>query len=267
VEADLLLSVMEKRVCGICLGEVRFQHGITCPKGLHFFCSEDFENLVKSQCAEKSMAILSSRDGDVKCCECDVSTSPAFPLQPKHVNVVLKAKERLCRFKVAQEAEDALRREKSQGPLAISRTHVEEEILTNKCPKCRQAFADFSGCCSVTCAGCGIKFCAFCLGGATKNAAESHGHVSGCVENPGQGYFCNTKLYEEQQARRKGRLVKEYLDTVQDVFVREELRRVFVKELAPHQQQHLPPQPPQRLPGPPPQQAPPQEENEGCVLM
>lgn len=42
--------------------------------------------------------------------------------------------------------------------------HISEKILTLTCPRCGQAFVDFSGCMALTCSrtGCGCGFCAIC---------------------------------------------------------------------------------------------------------
>ena len=37
------------------------------------------------------------------------------------------------------------------------------ELLTDACPRCKQAFLDFNGCCALTCSRCPCGFCAWCL--------------------------------------------------------------------------------------------------------
>jgi len=37
----------------------------------------------------------------------------------------------------------------SPRKVLVARKHVEEEILTSKCPRCRAAFLDFDGCCAL----------------------------------------------------------------------------------------------------------------------
>ena len=47
--------------------------------------------------------------------------------------------------------------------LVACKVEIEENILTNRCPRCKTAFLDFDGCFAVTCAACGCGFCAWCL--------------------------------------------------------------------------------------------------------
>lgn len=83
------------------------------------------------------------------------------------------------------------------------------ELLTNKCPSCLAAYDEFDGCCSLTCARCGIAFCGFCNQVSGK---EIHSHVTTCEENPKKGsYHRDPALYPKQQLDRKKRLVEAYL--------------------------------------------------------
>jgi hypothetical protein len=43
------------------------------------------------------------------------------------------------------------RRSVLQNQVLAAKRYVEEELVTLKCPRCRRAFADFSGCCALTC--------------------------------------------------------------------------------------------------------------------
>ena len=61
------------------------------------------------------------------------------------------------------------------------RNHIQNKILTLRCPGCEAAFYDFTGCFSVTCETCKICFCGYCF----KNCgADAHPHVLECPENP-----------------------------------------------------------------------------------
>ena len=67
--------------------------------------------------------------------------------------------------------------------------HVQDELLTLRCPN-GHAFFDitFTECFSVQCATCGIRFCAWCLGGATGDRNASHAHVGRCAANANPPY-------------------------------------------------------------------------------
>lgn len=65
------------------------------------------------------------------------------------------------------------------------RLEIVEDILTLKCPKCRAAFYDFTGCAALTCGRCGCGFCAYCLANC---GADAHAHVAHCPDGGGGGY-------------------------------------------------------------------------------
>lgn len=60
---------------------------------------------------------------------------------------------------------------------------IQDDILTNKCPRCKAAWIDFSGCLAVSC-GCGCGFCGLC---SKDCASDAHPHVmSECrLRDPG----------------------------------------------------------------------------------
>ena len=51
---------------------------------------------------------------------------------------------------------------------------VREEVLVDRCPRCKAAFADWDGCNALSCAACGAAFCAVCLEDC---GADAHLHV------------------------------------------------------------------------------------------
>eukprot|EP01043_Picozoa_sp_COSAG02_P017655 COSAG02_NODE_804_length_16991_cov_2.687840_5_plen_2135_part_01 len=92
-----------------------------------------------------------------------------------------------------------------------ARTHIVENILTLKCPRCSQAFVDFSGCFALTCsrAGCGCGFCAYCL---MDCGGDAHAHVLQCDLNPNKGsYGGGQAQFDACQLARRERMVREYL--------------------------------------------------------
>jgi hypothetical protein len=68
-----------------------------------------------------------------------------------------------------------------EAVLRLHVRHVEEELLTARCPRCRRAFADFDGCAALRCFGCGCGFCAWCLADC---GSDAHAHIAACPESP-----------------------------------------------------------------------------------
>ena len=84
---------------------------------------------------------------------------------------------------------------------------IVEELLTLKCPKCQQAYADFEGCCALKCCRCSCNFCGWCLQDC---GADAHGHVASCREKPGgvDALFPHPQSkFEDHWIRRKERAV------------------------------------------------------------
>ena len=93
-----------------------------------------------------------------------------------------------------------------------ARTHIAENILTLKCPRCFQAFIDFAGCFALTCsrADCGCGFCAYCLADC---GGDAHAHVKQCNLNPTQpkSYYGSAADFEQCHLVRRERMVRDYL--------------------------------------------------------
>jgi len=51
----------------------------------------------------------------------------------------------------------------NQEELERHRTHINEQILNIRCPKCQRVFAEFEGCFPVTRPSCGACFCGWCF--------------------------------------------------------------------------------------------------------
>lgn len=66
--------------------------------------------------------------------------------------------------------------------------YIEEHLMTLHCPRCSQAFVDFSACAAIRCHKCACGFCACCLQDC---GSDAHDHLAnGCARNPnGRDYF------------------------------------------------------------------------------
>lgn len=89
------------------------------------------------------------------------------------------------------------------------------DALCLKCPSCGMAFAEYDGCPSVSCAGCGSKFCALCL-----SYTHSDTHSQWCaqvkvrVEEPlGSPLATAAQRIETIRAHAKGSAIAAALTT------------------------------------------------------
>ena len=115
---------------------------------------------------------------------------------------LLEAISREADARVKLEMQNYLRKSALEKEVHAIRIHIEEEILTIRCPKCRQPFVDYRGCAALTCGTCQAKFCALCLKDCGRDA---HQHVKECDLNPQnpKGYFVKVNVFEKIHAKRK----------------------------------------------------------------
>jgi tRNA A-37 threonylcarbamoyl transferase component Bud32 len=194
----------EQRQCCVsayCGGElVAVAEGLECsgPGDRHFVCRECFETLVE-KAATEDLRLVQKREGRIICPSCflvgsviaftDVdiarfSSSTAF----EKYNT---ARMRLIEQRMASEFEEQLKqrlREEHQRLKAMDEEerrvknvcdHINEEILTLKCPRpeCKQAFFDFEGCFALSCSRCPCRFCGWC---GADCGTDAHAHVRQC---------------------------------------------------------------------------------------
>ena len=89
------------------------------------------------------------------------------------------------------------------------RLHIIERILCLQCPRCQQAFVDFTGVCALECSRCKCSFCAFCLADC---GDDEHAHVLACCFNiaPGRDHFMPISVFNQVQKERRQRLLGAY---------------------------------------------------------
>lgn len=104
----------------------------------------------------------------------------------------------------------------SGGTGSNKRQHVNRllELCTLKCPHCKQAFYDFSGCCAVQCE-CKKYFCGLCMQACTDSGA-CHSHVSNnCQLNRNKGdYFSSQEQIQAAHRLLRIRALKEAVKTI-----------------------------------------------------
>ena len=95
--------------------------------------------------------------------------------------------------------------------------HIQDNLLTLCCPRCKTCFVDFDACFALVCRSCACGFCAWCLRDC---GADAHSHVAHCPNNlaPGRALFSTQALFAKAHQIRQHGLVKQYIQSMpQDV--------------------------------------------------
>ena len=76
------------------------------------------------------------------------------------------------------------------------------EMLEDACPRCKQVFDQFDGCCALDCSRCPCSFCAWCLQDC---GADAHSHVRECPSNmaPMRDLFVDEAVWREARQLTK----------------------------------------------------------------
>jgi serine/threonine protein kinase len=236
-----------KRTCCICFDdEVLAAEGVECgsesENEKHFLCDGCFERHVQEE-AQKELCDVGKRDAQVFCphrkkyngaWSCVCTTPYSESTVAGHTSeavfcIYLDCKRRLEEHRLVremeQEFEARFERERTriatlkEEELRVEQTcrHIQERILTLKCPRCAAAFLDFEGCFALTCHRCRCGFCAYCLADCGNDA---HAHVARCPHNRrNREVFGRDEDFQAAQHQRRERMLQEYLATV-DVFIR-----------------------------------------------
>ena len=227
-----IVSLQQSYECLVCFDRFQSADGLWCRgEDDHFLCNSCFSDYVKVE-SNADFDLLEKRKGRILCVNgCDAPYSDADVAQhvsEKIFNLYNEAMKKLIEHRLAKEirVEERHRLEEEQKQLALMsefqrkvydvRRHIVEELLTLKCPRCRQAFVDFTGCYALTCGQCNCGFCAWCLKDCNNDA---HSHVATCPENPGVGYYGTLEAFNHCQIERRKRMVRNYLQTVESAEV------------------------------------------------
>ena len=194
------------RTCCICMEDgIPLSNGLECGRGQHFTCRACLERHVM-EFSKSDMRTLQKTDAKLRCpkapTECKVvfsdaeiaSAVPAAAFDTfaqcriRLIEVSLSAEmERQKNAEVQRELERLLKMDEQQRRVHAKSREV-FELLTDACPRCKQAFVDFNGCCALSCSRCPCNFCAWCLKDC---GADAHAHVANCPHNlaPGSCVF------------------------------------------------------------------------------
>ena len=247
VEVQLNTSCL---ICGDFFGRDG-KLGALCSEG-HFLCYESCFPEYLSSAKEPGAIGRSVQNGYLKCPGGCSSCYRALELGanncPSHISEELLSFE--IDYKVTQsnniireeeekkkkkEIDDLLAMDELDREVRILSHKITEDILTPKCPRCKQAFFDFDGCFALTCSNiqCQAAFCAYCFKDC---GGDAHQHVANCKHNSTGGNVfggnMNTlnKVWKKIRREKIEKLLKENMKTEVKKKLQEKMKKDF-KEL------------------------------------
>jgi hypothetical protein len=136
--------------------------------------------------------------------------------------------ERQKKAEVKRELEKLMQMDEQQRRVYAKKREV-CDLLTDACPRCKQAFFDFNGCCALVCSRCPCGFCAWCLEDC---GTDAHRHVANCRHNlaPGRNLFASEGAWKEGRIRIKRDAVTRFLRGL-DAKLAKEVARAVEREL------------------------------------
>lgn len=226
-----LMTLKIREQCKICFDYFPDKdNGYACSKK-HFVCWECFEENVKHASGPDSVGKCTDDDGNLLCIECSEKATlfdVAKEKVPKNVFALLEDLKSSLIIKKAvtkalKEQEERLKKEherimaiQDEAERKVERLRLEiiEEILTLRCPGCKCAFIDYTGCAALTCGICKVGFCALCL---VNCGTDAHSHVPNCQYNqPGREIFINEDKFKKTHSKRRENLINQKLKNETD---------------------------------------------------
>jgi len=219
-----LAALSEQAACIVCFDDSPAHEGVFCSgERPHFLCRECFDGHVAAQ-SDVDVGEASQRGGRVHCA-CRPEHAGGCAAEPfadvviaQHVSAetfaaYLGAKQAVLEARLTLEInrdwEQRLQvmQERAADQRRARRKFIVDKILTSTCPRCGQAWVDFTGCCALTCSHCHCGFCAFCLADCGGNA---HAHVAHCAWG-GQGVHMRIQDWAAARNRHRVHLLRQYL--------------------------------------------------------
>ena len=185
-------------------------------------CWDCFEQHVRQVSAPDSVGKCVDDEGNLLCPECgeiitlrDVAKEAA----PKKVFDLLEQLKSNLKIKKAverelKEQEGRLKQEfdrimaikdKDEQDAERLRLDIINDILTLRCPRCKIAFIDYTGCAALTCGCCHAGFCAMCLKDC--GGEDVHRHVVQCPENRTRQIFITLVDFNRHHSLRRQNLI------------------------------------------------------------
>lgn len=216
-----LLSLKICEMCKICMDYFTDEKGYSCSKK-HFLCWDCLEQHVNQASSVDSVGKCIDNEGSLLCPECSEPIgllNVAKDSAPQNIfhlleNLKSEIKIRKAVSKALQDQEERLKKEfdrimsiQDQEERMAERLRLEiiEEILTLRCPRCKCAFIDYSGCAALTCCKCSAGFCALCLQDC---GSDAHQHVANCKENPSRDVWITEEIFNKHHSKRREVLIK-----------------------------------------------------------
>ena len=215
-----LIALKVFKLCQICLDYHKEANGYLCSKK-HFLCWDCFEQHVTQASQPDAVGKCVNDQGDLLCPECseifallDVAKE-SVPAKVFDMLNKLKSDYKIKKAveRALKDQEDRLRKE-YENLMAIQdveerdaerlRLDIIENILTLRCPRCKCAFIDYSGCAALTCSFCNAGFCALCLKDC---GGDAHAHVPGCDLNPERSMFITYEKFNQNHSIRRQNLI------------------------------------------------------------
>ena len=156
------------------------------------------------------------------------SESEGTPFSPPPPPRLPEEQEEVYKRRLEEELVKLRQMDERARMLLRGRQHIQERILTLRCPRCDQPYADFEGCCALTCETCHASFCAWChwtpevvpSTNSNEEASQAvHAHVAHCQDKPaeanGDPFFAPMDVVERHWRKKKRQLVLEELEKLE----------------------------------------------------
>jgi hypothetical protein len=225
----------ERRRCTISLEEHLLEDGLQCggSSERHFVSSGSLDDYVLSELSAE-LGRRRQLEGKIVCpvpgcganyCDADLAKTLSCDTFASYVKSRIELVEYRLSIEKELEVQNRIETELARIKHLDERirkvqdcARVVEEHLVLKCPDCSHAFLDFDGCWALRCSQCRCGFCGWCLRSCGQDA---HAHIrEGCPEVPpgvrNPLFPTQAGLFHEHHCNRRGRLVKSYLETLDD---------------------------------------------------
>jgi hypothetical protein len=246
-QLDELRATALREQCTICLDDHPVFEGVLCKSvGGHFVCDECFGAHVVAEASKPAFK------DDIRCpCASEAmggcQSGPYATLdvarhaRPEAFEALNKKRLELREGRVAAMMENDFEKRLSTkiaelklsaeaAEYALARSHIADNILTLRCPRCGQAFDSFDGCFALTCLrqGCACGFCAWCLADCGKDA---HTHVRSCPSNKRGDLYGSEHEFERHHAERKLEALRAYIEEKVRRELQQRIREAFKAEM------------------------------------
>jgi hypothetical protein len=225
-----MLSLKMSEMCKICFDYYTGDKGYSCSKK-HFLCWDCFKGHVDNASGPDSVGKCVDDEGCLLCPECSESftlLNVAKESAPQAVfdsleNLKSTIKTKKAVDEALKEQETRLNREferiqsiKDEEERKAERLRLEiiNDILTLRCPRCKTAFLDYSGCAALTCGVCKAGFCALCL--LDCGGTDAHQHVANCRDNTMRNVFIPQEFFNKHHSKRRENLIYQKIQNETD---------------------------------------------------